>query len=154
MPFLYNAAPIPRHLLTRRNLATILVQCRCHSWTFTNKTKIDYFFWKCNCSGFTSHCTGIDHTLPRTHCSYSSGEPPLSGQVQYACRETRCYVWHNNFSCTGFPQIIEVLVCYAVACPLLERSGMSTACSRSASAHLYHTDGRLTSCDGAATDCI
>ena len=46
------------------------------------------------------------------------------------------------------------LLCYAVACPHLERSGMSTACSRSASAHLYHTDGRLTSCDGAATDCI
>ena len=47
-----------------------------------------------------------------------------------------------------------VLLCNAVACPHLERSGMSTACSRSASAHLYHTDGRLTSCDGAATDCI
>ena len=46
------------------------------------------------------------------------------------------------------------MLCYAVACPHLERSGMSTACSRSASAHLYHTDGRLTSCDGAATDCI
>ena len=26
---------------------------------------------------------------------------------------------------------------------------MSTACSRSASAHLYHADSRLTSCDGA-----
>ena len=49
---------------------------------------------------------------------------------------------------------IALLLCNAVACPHLERSGMSTACSRSASAHLYHTDGRLTSCDGAATDCI
>ena len=28
MPFLYNAAPIPGHLLTKRNLATIPVQCR------------------------------------------------------------------------------------------------------------------------------
>ena len=46
------------------------------------------------------------------------------------------------------------LLCYAVACPHLKRSGMSTACPRSASAHLYHADGRLTSCDGAATDCI
>ena len=46
------------------------------------------------------------------------------------------------------------MLCNAVACPHLERSGMSTACSRSASAHLYHTDGRLTSCDGAVTDCI
>ena len=46
------------------------------------------------------------------------------------------------------------MLCYAVACPHLERSGMSTACPRSASAHLYHADGRLTSCDGAATDCI
>ena len=50
-------------------------------------------------------------------------------------------------------QAVKVL-CNAMACPHLERSGMSTACSRSASAHLYHTDGRLTSCDGAATDCI
>ena len=106
MPFLYNAAPIPGHLLTRRNLATILVQCRCHSWTFTNKTKIDYFFWKCNCSGFTSHCTGIDHTLPRTRCSYSSGEPPLSGQVQYACRETRCYGM-IIFRVQGFPKSLR-----------------------------------------------
>ena len=24
------------------------------------------------------HCTGIDHTLPRTGCSSSSGEPPRS----------------------------------------------------------------------------
>ena len=48
----------------------------------------------------------------------------------------------------------HLLLCNAVACPHLVRSGMSTACSRSASAHLYHADGRLTSCDGAATDCI
>ena len=47
-----------------------------------------------------------------------------------------------------------LLLCYAVAYPHLERSGMSTACPRSASAHLYHADGRLTSCDRAATDCI
>ena len=53
-----------------------------------------------------------------------------------------------------FLVFIVLLLCNAVACPHLERSGMSTACSRSASAHLYHTDGRLTSCDGAATDCI
>ena len=42
------------------------------------------------------------------------------------------------------------LLCNAVACPHLERSGMGTACSRSASAHLYHADSRLTPCDGAA----
>ena len=41
------------------------------------------------------------------------------------------------------------LLCNAVACPHLERSGMGTACSRSASAHLYHADSRLTPCDGA-----
>ena len=46
------------------------------------------------------------------------------------------------------------MLCYAVACPHLKRSGKSTACPRSASAHLYHADGRLTSCDGAATECI
>ena len=49
---------------------------------------------------------------------------------------------------------LAVLLCNAVVCPHLKRSGMNTACSRSASAHLYHTDGRLTSCDGAVTDCI
>ena len=40
MSFLYNATPIPVHLLTKRNLATIHVQCGSHSWTFTNKTNI------------------------------------------------------------------------------------------------------------------
>ena len=44
----------------------------------------------------------------------------------------------------------EVMLCYAVACPHLERSGMGTACSRSASAHLYHAGSRLLPCDGAA----
>ena len=39
---------------------------------------------------------------------------------------------------------------YAVACPHLERSGMSTACSRSASTHLYHAGSRPLPCDGAA----
>ena len=56
--------------------------------------------------------------------------------------------------CEIISQFFLVMLCYAVACPHLERSGMSTACPRSASAHLYHADGRLTSCDGAATDCI
>ena len=51
-------------------------------------------------------------------------------------------------------QLQLLMLCYAVACPHLERSGISTACPRSASAHLYHADGRLTSCDGAATECI
>ena len=41
MPFLYNAAPIPRHLLTKGNLATIPVQCRHRSWTFTTKQRLD-----------------------------------------------------------------------------------------------------------------
>ena len=41
MPFLYNAAPIPGHLLTKRNLATIPVQCGRHSWTFTTKQTLD-----------------------------------------------------------------------------------------------------------------
>ena len=45
--------------------------------------------------------------------------------------------------------VINVL-CNAVACPHLERSGMGTACSRSASAHLYHAGSRLLPCDGAA----
>ena len=40
MPFLHNAAAIPGHLLTKRNLPTFPVQCGRHSWTFTNKTKI------------------------------------------------------------------------------------------------------------------
>ena len=39
-PFLYNVAVIPGHLLTRRNLATIPVQCGCHLWTFTNRIKM------------------------------------------------------------------------------------------------------------------
>ena len=43
-----------------------------------------------------------------------------------------------------------LLLCNAVACPHLERSGMGTACSRSASAHLYHAGSRLLPCDGAA----
>ena len=76
MPFLYNAAPIPGHLLTKRNLVTIPVQCHHHSWTFTTKQRLDLFFWKCNCPGITSHCTGIDRTLPPTRYSSSSGEPP------------------------------------------------------------------------------
>ena len=42
------------------------------------------------------------------------------------------------------------MLCNAVACPHLERSGMGTACSRSASAHLYHAGSRLLPCDGAA----
>ena len=46
--------------------------------------------------------------------------------------------------------ILELLLCHAVACPHLERSGMGTACSRSASAHLYHAGSRLLPCDGAA----
>ena len=41
------------------------------------------------------------------------------------------------------------MLCNAVTCPHLERSGMSTACSRSASAHLYHEDSKLTPGDGA-----
>ena len=41
MPVLYNAAPIPGHLLTERNLATIPVQCCCHSWTLTTKQTFD-----------------------------------------------------------------------------------------------------------------
>ena len=41
MPFLYNAAPIPGHLLTKRDLATIPVQCRHHSWTFRTKQRLD-----------------------------------------------------------------------------------------------------------------
>ena len=43
-----------------------------------------------------------------------------------------------------------LLLCNAVACPHLERSAMGTACSRSASAHLYHAGSRLLPCDGAA----
>ena len=81
MPFLYNAAPIPGHLLTKRNLATIPVQCHRHSWTITTKQRLDKFFWKCNCPGFMSHCTGIDRTLPRTLYSSSSGEPPPNIQT-------------------------------------------------------------------------
>ena len=42
------------------------------------------------------------------------------------------------------------LLCNAVACPHLVRSGMGTACSRSASVHLYHAGSRLLPCDGAA----
>ena len=42
------------------------------------------------------------------------------------------------------------VLCNAVACPHLVRSGMGTACSRSASAHLYHAGSRLLPCDGAA----
>ena len=41
MLFLYNAAPIPGHLLTKRNLGTIPVQCGRHSWTFTTKQTLD-----------------------------------------------------------------------------------------------------------------
>ena len=41
MPFLYNAIPIPGHLLTKINLATIPVQCHHHSWTFTTKQTFD-----------------------------------------------------------------------------------------------------------------
>ena len=44
----------------------------------------------------------------------------------------------------------QVLLCNAVACPHLVRSGMGTACSRSVSAHLYHAGSRLLPCDGAA----
>ena len=40
MPFLYNVAPIPGHLLTKRSLATIPVECGCHSWKFKTKTNI------------------------------------------------------------------------------------------------------------------
>ena len=61
---------------------------------------------------------------------------------------------HLDFMEEKHEDLLPSVLCYAVACPHLERSGMSTACSRSASAHLYHADGRLTSCDGAATDCI
>ena len=50
----------------------------------------------------------------------------------------------------GIQRIQGILLCNAVACPHLERSGMSTACSRSASAHLYHAGSRLLPCDGAA----
>ena len=45
---------------------------------------------------------------------------------------------------------LRLVLCNAVTCPHLERSGMGTACSRSASAHLYQESSRLTSCDGAA----
>ena len=45
---------------------------------------------------------------------------------------------------------VMLLLCNAVACPHLERSGMGTACSRLASAHLYHAGSRLLPCDGAA----
>ena len=44
----------------------------------------------------------------------------------------------------------NLVLCNAVACPHLERSGMGTACSRSASAHLYHAGSRLLPYDGAA----
>ena len=47
-------------------------------------------------------------------------------------------------------EVVSLLLCNAVACPHLERSGISTACSRSASAHLYHAGSRLLQCDGAA----
>ena len=43
-----------------------------------------------------------------------------------------------------------LMICNAVACPHLKRSGMGTACSRSVSAHLYHAGSRLLPCDGAA----
>ena len=42
----------------------------------------------------------------------------------------------------------SVMLCCGLPSP--ERSGMSTACSRSASAHLYHAGSRLLPCDGAA----
>ena len=45
---------------------------------------------------------------------------------------------------------LDLLLCNAVACPHLVRSGMGTACSRSASARLYHAGSRLLPCDGAA----
>ena len=38
LPFLYDVAAIPGHLLTQRNLATLPVQCSCHSWTKQNLT--------------------------------------------------------------------------------------------------------------------
>ena len=40
---------------------------------FSTMQTFDKFFWKCNCPGFTSHCTGLDHTLPPTRYSSSSG---------------------------------------------------------------------------------
>ena len=56
----------------------------------------------------------------------------------------------HRFSLVFFVLYLPLMLCYAVACPHLERSGMSTACSRSASAHLYHAGSRLLPCDGAA----
>ena len=57
---------------------------------------------------------------------------------------------HQYPVATNFPALVHPMLCNAVACPHLERSGMGTACSRSASAHLYHAGSRLLPCDGAA----
>ena len=56
----------------------------------------------------------------------------------------------KNFSQISQMFPVTIMLCNAVACPHLVRSGMGTACSRSASAHLYHAGSRLLPCDGAA----
>ena len=63
-----------------------------------------------------------------------------------------CWKQMDFVSVITLHQMVEFspeLLCNAVTCPHLERSGMGTACSRSASAPLYHADSRLTPCDGA-----
>ena len=73
----------------------------------------------------------------------------LMSSSSQVCTVHRCleltfyFVYQQNLLPKG-------MLCNAVACPHLERSGMGTACSKSASAHLYHADSRLLPCDGAA----
>ena len=63
--------------------------------------------------------------------------------VQQVHRTDLYFVYQQNLLPKG-------MLCNAVTCPHLVRSGMGTACSRSASAHLYHAGSRLLPCDGAA----
>ena len=75
-----------------------------------------------------------------TRCHYWGGwaDPLVCRPPPLGCR--------HPYRQTALPP----LLCNAVACPHLERSGMGTACSRSASAHLYHAGSRVLPCDGAA----
>ena len=70
--------------------------------------------------------------------------------------ESDTFALRNIMEADLLPHKEDIEVCnsptedVAVACSHLERSGMGTACSRSASAHLYHAGSRLLPCDGAA----